>query len=1257
MAYMHEHAETAPLLIHSRGFYRIYYHHGAAGRSAAFMQLIDEELLTAKLDQQAESYFCRIPAELNAISISEKKHGIVSRRVTLQNCMPLADMLAQDKSIDASKDAVSALVAFLAELEDRKNFNTNLTPYNLLYYPAEKKLRYIQLSCNLPKGDISSPYYRAPELLGLIKHNHSIQADFYSAAMILYQHFSGSHPFEGMSRKKAAREQIVRSLAPLHRISPGFPKQLSLVIKKMLSKQPRQRYSTVYGISKDITDFYAGLLPAADTFVPGMFDFNNNQYVSFPASYVDNRYKQLDSHIFEGSHRSHKVIYLAGSQLNASDKLTREYFSKVSRKGIFVATAHIKENAKYLPFYASALIFKEIASWLKHSKIYKDPRFIQFSQNTDSIIIETLVHICPELTLLRPPGWTAIENPITDTNILYTAVKLLFRFIGRITKPIIINVNNTEYIDKDSTKLFFELLSTADIPHIVFVFQSFNSAKQPRQMRNRNAKYSIVDLRAMDEAHISEMLSQYANGMLREPAGLAAILKERCLGKYELVCNHISEMRKNGSLSYSRQECAWLWQAGGACSIASPLSLEEISEAKQKLLSRTSLQLLQQASLIGNVFNLNLLSKLTGFTKEQIFIRLADARKLNLVFELTQYSNFKSPENSIFFKFTSDRAYRVFYRQGRHNYAGKQSAAFALTARYLIEKGNNKLLFEDFFASIPRFAESMDIAEKACVIQVMISKIEDYIFLCKFSKAENLLQVCFGLLPENAWLEKYYLTKKLYYTAIKLSYNTDTFEQTDKLYAEANTYLATPEDHIDFNFLYIKSRLRRNEPSQALRILKYSAMLSHPVLLAKQSIAGKLASRFFYLMFRYKVLNKEMLWSNAGRQETGIKVLANINVLASKLDEAIYKASMDAIVSEVFASGISAPLAEPMLVYAKRLLDKRKHIRFALELAQFVIENFEDNTAYADRCRLYYYTNIHPFCERIQSSKQRIKCAIDQKVSLGDLTTAYDLSFDYIFRALVEGEKLQNLLNETQKIWRIKRKYSKKQLDFDLLTVFYDRIKALYDHQRITDVTANSEKFERHPKLSFWNNLTLLIYFYNTNQYDKALICAGNAQLRAGSIENNLPIIMLEFYYCLSLAEDCSNMSSYRRTDAIKYIKLRHREIHELSLRNSENFQHMALLLKGLYIRLSKSPAKAIPTIKRAAFFAEKYSNINIQAICYKTLAQVAAEQKKDKQYKLYIVKAYNYYKKWGANTIAERIKFDNFIVFEEMNLRIFNDI
>lgn len=85
-----------------------------------------------------------------------------------------------------------------------------------------------------------SPQYMAPEIIkGAIP---TPQADVYSIGAVLYELFTGKSPFDGKDVEEVLDNQKSQLPTPIRSIIPGFPEELDLVVMKVLSKEPSQRY-------------------------------------------------------------------------------------------------------------------------------------------------------------------------------------------------------------------------------------------------------------------------------------------------------------------------------------------------------------------------------------------------------------------------------------------------------------------------------------------------------------------------------------------------------------------------------------------------------------------------------------------------------------------------------------------------------------------------------------------------------------------------------------------------------------------------------------------------------------------------------------------------------------------------------------------------------------------------------------------------------------------------------------------------------
>jgi eukaryotic-like serine/threonine-protein kinase len=85
-----------------------------------------------------------------------------------------------------------------------------------------------------------SPQYMAPEIIkGAIP---TPQADVYSIGAVLYELFTGNPPFDGKDVDEVLNNQKSLLPTPIRSKIPGFPEELDLVVMKVLSKEPSQRY-------------------------------------------------------------------------------------------------------------------------------------------------------------------------------------------------------------------------------------------------------------------------------------------------------------------------------------------------------------------------------------------------------------------------------------------------------------------------------------------------------------------------------------------------------------------------------------------------------------------------------------------------------------------------------------------------------------------------------------------------------------------------------------------------------------------------------------------------------------------------------------------------------------------------------------------------------------------------------------------------------------------------------------------------------
>ena len=103
---------------------------------------------------------------------------------------------------------------------------------------------------SLPVG---KPEYMAPEQVtgGAIDH----RCDLYSLGVVFYRMLTGRVPFEAETLTAVVLKHLADAVIPPQRLNPRLPEEIDLVLLRVLSKQPDDRYQTARELIEAVRPF------------------------------------------------------------------------------------------------------------------------------------------------------------------------------------------------------------------------------------------------------------------------------------------------------------------------------------------------------------------------------------------------------------------------------------------------------------------------------------------------------------------------------------------------------------------------------------------------------------------------------------------------------------------------------------------------------------------------------------------------------------------------------------------------------------------------------------------------------------------------------------------------------------------------------------------------------------------------------------------------------------------------------------------
>jgi serine/threonine protein kinase len=188
----------------------------------------------------------------------------------------LADFLYEKGPLPvaAACDFVRQTALGLQHAHDREMVHRDIKPGNLIVLPdGQVKILDFGLA-RLTRGTMSggaltqagaflgTPEYVAPEQ-AFDAGKADARSDIYSLGCTLYCLLTGGPPFRGLD---AVLLRLQRDPEPMHRLCPGVPETLSVLVAKMLAREPDRRYQTAAAVATALAPFCAkgGELPESE---------------------------------------------------------------------------------------------------------------------------------------------------------------------------------------------------------------------------------------------------------------------------------------------------------------------------------------------------------------------------------------------------------------------------------------------------------------------------------------------------------------------------------------------------------------------------------------------------------------------------------------------------------------------------------------------------------------------------------------------------------------------------------------------------------------------------------------------------------------------------------------------------------------------------------------------------------------------------------------------------------------------------------
>jgi len=456
--------------------------------------------------------------------------------------------------------------------------------------------------------------FMAPEQSGRMSRGADLRSDLYALGAIFYFMLTGVPPFESRDPLELIHCHLARipAVPSVHR--PEIPGPLSMLVMKLLSKEPQDRYASVEAIASDLELCRSHM--NADGHIHAPIEIgraNLPERPRFPTELVGRaceiaRLEQAYQHAREAASR---LVLISGEPGSGKSSLLGALRKRISGDHGYLIRAKFDQYECNAPYEGFSQAFRELCDqWLTESP----ERLSELGRRLrDALgaIGSVMTEMIPDLSLIigeMPP--LPPLGPRESQARIALAVRRFVHGCATRERPLVIGLDDVQWADSGSVHLLETLHLDDASRHLLFICtrRSVASSSSPfdrafARMQKAEARIERLELAPLAIEAVEELL---AATLERDPGDVCALARsiERKTGNTPLLVEHFIDWIHQRDLLHYVRGIGWTWDVDAVESLQIPDSAVAMVSQRIAQLDAPTQSVLGFVSCIGDRFDL-----------------------------------------------------------------------------------------------------------------------------------------------------------------------------------------------------------------------------------------------------------------------------------------------------------------------------------------------------------------------------------------------------------------------------------------------------------------------------------------------------------------------------------------------------------------------------------------------------------------------------------------------------------------------------
>jgi signal transduction histidine kinase/CheY-like chemotaxis protein len=301
--------------------------------------------------------------------------------------------------------------------------------------------------------------FSAPEQTGRMGRAVDYRADLYSLGAVLYWALTGRPPLVEAEPLAMLHALLTREPAAPQTFNAGVPASLSMVVMKLLAKNPQQRYQSAHGLQIDLQHCLAVLEGRADDSRFAVAAFDHRIKPAQP-SRLFGRERELGllTQVLDATDDRCRVVLVHGYSGAGKTALVRGLYPMLNRRNGIFAGGRYDEYQRLTPFSGLAAALSDLAEyWLSEPPEVLDPLRLRLLAALGSNA-RALVRLAPAFAQMLWPARPMLDDadaePTQMLPRMQQALAAVFQMIRLRNTPLVLFIDNLQWADAGSLELF-----------------------------------------------------------------------------------------------------------------------------------------------------------------------------------------------------------------------------------------------------------------------------------------------------------------------------------------------------------------------------------------------------------------------------------------------------------------------------------------------------------------------------------------------------------------------------------------------------------------------------------------------------------------------------------------------------------------------------------------------------------------------------------------------------------------------------------